>query len=127
MEFGPDARARTPHQQAYRFAAVAESQHEQSRAAILAALRVTHHRDRKSTRLNSSHSQISYAVFCLKKKKTTRPTARSSRTSPPSIGASRCTVVHPAEDLLASSSPSLPPPPTSHPKSSHSCAKLAYH
>src|SRR2546430_7449141 len=30
-------------------------------------------RDRKSTRLNSSHSQISYAVFCLKKK--TRPSA----------------------------------------------------
>src|SRR2546430_3130712 len=27
--------------------------------------------DRKSTRLNSSHSQISYAVFCLKKKKHT--------------------------------------------------------
>src|SRR2546428_3186218 len=27
-------------------------------------------RDRKSTRLNSSHDQISYAVFCLKKKKT---------------------------------------------------------
>src|SRR2546430_10281318 len=27
------------------------------------------HTDRKSTRLNSSHSQISYAVFCLKKKK----------------------------------------------------------
>src|SRR2546430_4418443 len=26
--------------------------------------------DRKSTRLNSSHSQISYAVFCLKKKRT---------------------------------------------------------
>src|SRR5256886_1808293 len=30
--------------------------------------RRTPHRDRKSTRLNSSHSQISYAVFCLKKK-----------------------------------------------------------
>src|SRR2546430_10597775 len=30
-------------------------------------------RDRKSTRLNSSHSQISYAVFCLKKKKETQP------------------------------------------------------
>src|SRR5688572_31515836 len=30
-------------------------------------------RDRKSTRLNSSHSQISYAVFCLKKKKTGGP------------------------------------------------------
>src|SRR3989442_2895141 len=29
--------------------------------------------DRKSTRLNSSHVRISYAVFCLKKKKTTRP------------------------------------------------------
>src|SRR2546430_4583469 len=29
-------------------------------------------RDRKSTRLNSSHSQISYAVFCLKKKKQQR-------------------------------------------------------
>src|SRR5690606_40474278 len=28
--------------------------------------------DRKSTRLNSSHVKISYAVFCLKKKKTTR-------------------------------------------------------
>src|SRR5260221_1566259 len=28
------------------------------------------HRDRKSTRLNSSHTVISYAVFCLKKKKT---------------------------------------------------------
>src|SRR3712207_7569076 len=28
-------------------------------------------RDRKSTRLNSSHANISYAVFCLKKKKTT--------------------------------------------------------
>src|SRR2546427_7881826 len=30
--------------------------------------------DRKSTRLNSSHSQISYAVFCLKKKKKTLST-----------------------------------------------------
>src|SRR5438309_6449490 len=29
-------------------------------------------RDRKSTRLNSSHSSISYAVFCLKKKKNTK-------------------------------------------------------
>src|SRR2546427_9422125 len=29
-------------------------------------------RNRKSTRLNSSHSQISYAVFCLKKKKRNR-------------------------------------------------------
>src|SRR5699024_11659879 len=35
------------------------------------------HIDRKSTRLNSSHVSISYAVFCLKKKKLTmRPTSR---------------------------------------------------
>src|SRR2546427_1492801 len=33
--------------------------------------------DRKSTRLNSSHSQISYAVFCLKKKK--KPGVRVER------------------------------------------------
>src|SRR2546428_1593993 len=33
-------------------------------------------RDRKSTRLNSSHDQISYAVFCLKKK--TRPSTMPS-------------------------------------------------
>src|SRR2546430_12249778 len=32
--------------------------------------RQSHKLDRKSTRLNSSHSQISYAVFCLKKKNT---------------------------------------------------------
>src|SRR3712207_7383531 len=30
--------------------------------------RAPHRRDRKSTRLNSSHANISYAVFCLKKK-----------------------------------------------------------
>src|SRR2546427_8308969 len=46
-----------------------------------------HHEDRKSTRLNSSHSQISYAVFCLKKK--TVPHAivtdsrRQARLTPP--------------------------------------------
>src|SRR2546429_5149778 len=34
-------------------------------------------RDRKSTRLNSSHGYISYAVFCLKKKKNTCPNAYS--------------------------------------------------
>src|SRR5688572_31876560 len=41
-------------------------------AAKLAKMRggkLTYKEDRKSTRLNSSHSQISYAVFCLKKKK----------------------------------------------------------
>src|SRR2546428_1652600 len=38
--------------------------------------------DRKSTRLNSSHDQISYAVFCLKKKNIP---ARARKTPPPSI------------------------------------------
>src|SRR3712207_7618777 len=37
---------------------------------VLAGHRVDH-QDRKSTRLNSSHANISYAVFCLKKKNTT--------------------------------------------------------
>src|SRR2546430_13160553 len=36
-------------------------------------------RDRKSTRLNSSHSQISYAVFCLKKKKKKSNSARQTQ------------------------------------------------
>src|SRR2546427_8708863 len=39
--------------------------------ALEQRLLVGQRRDRKSTRLNSSHSQISYAVFCLKKKKKT--------------------------------------------------------
>src|SRR2546430_6284624 len=38
--------------------------------------------DRKSTRLNSSHSQISYAVFCLKKKKKGSPRASASAAQP---------------------------------------------
>src|SRR5688572_32422613 len=44
-----------------------------SRSALIGVIaRIAIHQDsgdRKSTRLNSSHSQISYAVFCLKKKK----------------------------------------------------------
>src|SRR2546430_13695389 len=39
-------------------------------------------RDRKSTRLNSSHSQISYAVFCLKKKRLPAKDGRCSRDTP---------------------------------------------
>src|SRR2546426_4226530 len=39
--------------------------------ATLDVLRLLARRDRKSTRLNSSHLVISYAVFCLKKKKNT--------------------------------------------------------
>src|SRR2546427_1823836 len=41
----------------------------------------THVRDRKSTRLNSSHSQISYAVFCLKKKKKSKDPSTQMATS----------------------------------------------
>src|SRR2546427_4396520 len=37
--------------------------------------------DRKSTRLNSSHSQISYAVFCLKKKKKKNNDSSQQRTN----------------------------------------------
>src|SRR2546430_7058764 len=40
-------------------------------AGLAAALEAAAVLDRKSTRLNSSHSQISYAVFCFKKKKNT--------------------------------------------------------
>src|SRR5205085_5679859 len=39
------------------------------RRGMAGADAAAHRGDRKSTRLNSSHSQISYAVFCLKKKK----------------------------------------------------------
>src|SRR5688572_31265861 len=41
----------------------------EGRAPVKALIREIQRKDRKSTRLNSSHSQISYAVFCLKKKK----------------------------------------------------------
>src|SRR2546430_4259276 len=44
--------------------------------------------DRKSTRLNSSHSQISYAVFCLKKKNSTGRTRNARRTGAAAV--SRC-------------------------------------
>src|SRR2546430_8765655 len=45
------------------------------RSSVIAASTTTiNAKDRKSTRLNSSHSQISYAVFCLKKKKTSNIT-----------------------------------------------------
>src|SRR5688572_31691037 len=40
--------------------------------------------DRKSTRLNSSHSQISYAVFCLKKKKTKNKNQQTHNKTTPS-------------------------------------------
>src|SRR5436190_14884978 len=55
------------------------------------------HGDRKSTRLNSSHTVISYAVFCLKKKKNKKhatashgsPTTHSRRREPPDVCVAR--------------------------------------
>src|SRR2546428_8681000 len=48
--------------------------------------------DRKSTRLNSSHDQISYAVFCLKKKKTHTPLTSSTAILPCPLHASPATL-----------------------------------
>src|SRR2546422_6078320 len=45
--------------------------------------------DRKSTRLNSSHGYISYAVFCLKKKKRTQRCEHSAHLAPHSASAER--------------------------------------
>src|SRR3712207_6883115 len=45
----------------------------------VAHLRGHDQQDRKSTRLNSSHANISYAVFCLKKKKNSIPTKLSDK------------------------------------------------
>src|SRR2546427_5995887 len=50
-------------------AAEGDCEYRQRRAASPRGRNPAGGRDRKSTRLNSSHSQISYAVFCLKKKK----------------------------------------------------------
>src|SRR3712207_7123118 len=57
--------------------ALGDERHLQRRAEI--DDRLDERPDRKSTRLNSSHANISYAVFCLKKKKNTT-TPYTSRT-----------------------------------------------
>src|SRR2546430_9232621 len=50
---------------------------DRQRGAVGEALAPADQADRKSTRLNSSHSQISYAVFCLKKKNNSSANYRS--------------------------------------------------
>src|SRR5699024_8726999 len=50
--------------------------------AIDTLLGIMAHRDRKSTRLNSSHVSISYAVFCLEKKNKTLATSSMPRNTP---------------------------------------------
>src|SRR2546422_6381394 len=49
-------------------------------------------RDRKSTRLNSSHGYISYAVFCLKKKKSTHSSSRPDDHPANTIGNDSCPI-----------------------------------
>src|SRR5256886_5850946 len=62
---GDRVKEETPHGTGCTFASAFAAQLAAGRALFEAATLA----DRKSTRLNSSHSQISYAVFCLKKKK----------------------------------------------------------
>src|SRR5689334_24170133 len=50
-------------------AAEQDQHHDQNDQPVQREFHKTSNPDRKSTRLNSSHSSISYAVFCLKKKK----------------------------------------------------------
>src|SRR5439155_22179519 len=54
--------------------------------------------DRKSTRLNSSHVAISYAVFCLKKKKSPRKSSLLLMKSSPHCRSTRRTVCHSSRD-----------------------------
>src|SRR3989337_3925487 len=50
--------------------------------------------DRKSTRLNSSHGSISYAVFCLKKTRVTTPSLTGRRPARPAHAAAPATTTH---------------------------------
>src|SRR5438105_10167248 len=59
----------------------------------LAGHGVTALRDRKSTRLNSSHEWISYAVFCLKKKKNQHNRENAAK-SPQIVEVCRCGKIH---------------------------------
>src|SRR2546430_6777923 len=63
--------------------------------------------DRKSTRLNSSHSQISYAVFCLKKKKKINA-RRNHHTILPSISSTHVRSTQPIHVTCATHPPSTP-------------------
>src|SRR5689334_25332114 len=67
---------RPPRSTLFPYTTLFRSQHDLGRIAVVArlvlpfaGLQLAFDVDRKSTRLNSSHSSISYAVFCLKKKK----------------------------------------------------------
>src|SRR5690606_326886 len=77
LKFNPD------HSEARKMLATVDANASAAEAAnkeaIAKAVWPNDVRDRKSTRLNSSHVKISYAVFCLKKKKSTERTSKKSR------------------------------------------------
>src|SRR5258708_12433339 len=77
-----------------------------------AAVRAISSRDRKSTRLNSSHQIISYAVFCLKKKKNEKVSVRATQVRLHRREAHQFLLlrVQPFEILSCSSRPPLIPP-----------------
>src|SRR3712207_7845327 len=68
---GPLLRPVRPAEQLHRDPGARAGRHAQARRTLAAEVEVESGTalDRKSTRLNSSHANISYAVFCLKKKK----------------------------------------------------------
>src|SRR3712207_6983075 len=77
----------------------------QDRKKIAADMRTIYTADRKSTRLNSSHANISYAVFCLKKKNLLTDDASLSRMLSTAV---RPTLAHqPVVSLPSSSSSAL--------------------
>src|SRR2546427_5361422 len=68
--FRSDGAGRVSQQQtSYRGRVRTETYAYDAATGRVSGVNATEVQDRKSTRLNSSHSQISYAVFCLKKKK----------------------------------------------------------
>src|SRR5438445_8276049 len=60
---------------------VVEAVEDPGSQVTLEEARFLERQDRKSTRLNSSHANISYAVFCLKKKKKKKKTKRKTKLS----------------------------------------------
>src|SRR5688572_31722550 len=70
-----DGRAHPPEYMAHTFMGYSTGEWNGDILTITTThIKAGYFRDRKSTRLNSSHSQISYAVFCLKKKKKKKQT-----------------------------------------------------
>src|SRR5437588_5989284 len=87
---------RAAHQESAQFRAHAALHGRRSRRENVAAVHVD--QDRKSTRLNCSHTVISYAVFCLKKKKQKK--ARRTRSTSSTFRTTSCAVT-----LMCNSTP----------------------